>query len=426
MLDAFRGWVNELKYPRLLVFGLGMGAGLFMTLVVWPHQDAVMRSDDPYSFSLLGQRIAEGHGLAQLLRPDLPSMRRAPLYPGMIAVLYLLGGTHTILVRLMQCVIAGGTAVLTFMLGERVFSKQVGLLAAVLCAFHPMVVRYVPDIQVECVLTFFTTLMVYCGVRFLRKPSIATGAALGVTGALGALVKGVLLVCPPIFALCWLIRQLRRREPLRLDAVAAIAIAMCVVILPWTARNYVVSGGQIVPISVNAGGEFLRGYVFAQPKYYLLQQRPYVEGENEANQMEIDLFKSQGLVWERDEAETERVVSKAAKEKLRSDPAGFVRKFAIGVFSFWYELTNRKNSLVIGGLAALSWLFAALGLRAAHARNIAFWPLVQPIVTINLLYAALLALGRYSAPTIPTLMVLTSWGITCVVQKLKQTPRIAG
>jgi 4-amino-4-deoxy-L-arabinose transferase-like glycosyltransferase len=295
-----------------------------------------------------------------------------------------------------------------------------------LCAFHPMVVRYVPDIQVECVLTFFTTLMVYCGVQFLRKPSIAAGAALGVTGALGALVKGVLLVCPPIFALCWLIRQLRRREPLRLDAVVAIAVAMCAVILPWTARNYVVSGGQIVPISVNAGGEFLRGYVFAQPKYYLLQQRPYVEGENEANQMEIDLFKSHGLVWERDEAETERVVSKAAKEKLHSDPAGFLRKFAIGVFTFWYELTNRKNSLVIGGLALVSWMFAALGLRAARARDIAFWPLVQPILTINLLYAALLALGRYSAPTIPTLMVLTSWGITCVVQKLKQTPRIAG
>ena len=425
MLNRIRAWCDGLKYPRLLAFGLGLGAALFMTLVVWPHQNTVIRSDDPYSFSLLGQRIADGHGLAQLANPDLPSMRRAPLYPGVIGFLYLIGGPHTILVRLLQCLMAGGTAALTYSIGKRMFSKQVGLLAAVLCAFHPMVVRYVPDIQVECFLTFFMTLMVWCGVRFLDKPTIANGAALGAAGALGALVKGVLVVCPPVFAVFWLVRRLRRREPLQIASVAAIGVAMCIVILPWTARNYKVTGGQFVLISVNAGGEFLRGYVFAQPKYYLLQQRPYVEGELEANQMEIDLFKAQGLVWERDEAETERVVSKAAKEKLHGDPAGFVRKFFIGVFTFWYELTNRSNSLAIGSVALVSWALAIFGWFRARAANIAVWPLLQPILTVNLLYAVLLSLGRYSAPTIPTLMVLTSWGIVSVLQRGDRTPELA-
>jgi 4-amino-4-deoxy-L-arabinose transferase-like glycosyltransferase len=425
MLTAFRAWSERLKHPRLLIYAVGLSAALVMTLVIWPHQSAVTRYDDPYSFSLLGQRIAEGHGLAQLANAELPSMRRAPLYPGMIGAIYLLvGGPHTILVRLLQCFVAGGTAVLAFMIGERVFSRHVGVLAGILCAFHPMVVRYVPDIQVECLLTFFTTLMVWCGIAFLEDPSIKAGARLGAVGALGALIKGVLVVCPPIFAVCWLVRQLRRRQPLRLGAVAAIAAAMCVVILPWTARNYHVTGGHFVLISTNAGGEFLRGYVFAQPKYFLLQKLPYTDGENEANQMETDLFKSQGLVWERDETETESVVSKAAKEKLHAEPVAFVRKFAIGVFTFWYELTNRANSLLIGGAAFVSWILALIGWRRARAEGRALWPLLQPILSINFLYAVMLSLGRYSAPTIPTLMVLASWGIVSLLDR-EQAVRVA-
>ncbi len=417
MLNAIRAWGDKLAHPRLFVFAAGTGAALLMTFVIWRHQSAIILADDPYGFSVLGRSIAEGRGLAQITNPDLPTMRRAPLYPAIIAAIYAVLGPHTSLVRLVQCFVSGATATLTFGIGRRVFSKGVGLLAGILCAFHPMIVRYVPDLQVECFLTFFTTLMVWCGIRFMKEPTPAWGFALGAAGALGALVKGVLVLCPPIFALCWLVRQLRRSEPLRFPSLVAMAVAMCVVILPWSARNYKVTGGQFVLISTNAGGEFLRGYVFAQPKYFLLEKRPYVDGEAEANQMEIDLFKSMGLVWEREEAETERVLSKAANLKLKSDPVAFVRKAFIGLFAFWYELTNRLNSALVGGLAVVAWILALIGWRRARAENRVLWPLLQPILTINILYATLLALGRYSAPAIPTLMVLAAWGIACLLDR---------
>lgn len=417
MLDAISSWGRNLKRPRLFVFVLALAAALLVTLVIWPQQNAVTRFEDPYSFSFLGRSLAEGHGFPQLTHPELPTMRRAPLYPGVIALLYLVGGPHTILVRLLQCFLAAGTATLAFAIGRRVFSQEVGLLAGVLCAFHPMVLRYVPDIQVENLLTFLMTLMVWCGVRFVQKPSVGTGIALGAAGALGALVKGVLVVCPPIFAACWLFHQWRRGQRLTLVPVLAIAATMCVVIFPWTARNYKVTGGHFVLISANAGGEFLRGYVFAQPKYFLLQKTPYVDGENEANQMEIDLFKSKNLVWERDETETERVLSEAAKAKLKADPLAFVRKCVIGLFAFWYELTSRANSLLVGGLALGAWALAIFGWRRARQQNRELWPLFQPILTLNLLYAAILALGRYSAPAIPTLMVLAAWGVFCLLDR---------
>ena len=397
---------------------LALCVALFVILVIWPHQGAVLQTDDPYGMSIMGRSIAEGRGLTQLDHPELPTMRRAPLYPGFIGLLYAIGGAHTTLVRIAQCFFAAGTATLAFALGNRIFSKQVGLIAGLLCTFHPMVLRYVPDIQVETLLAFFTTLTAWCAVRFVQKPGLAAGFAIGAAGALGALVKGVLLVCPPIFGVTWLAwRWARGERPTAraISYVAAIAVAMCVVILPWTARNYKVTGGHFVLISTNAGGEFLRGYVFAQPKYYLLKLRPYTEGENEANQMEIDLFKAQGKVWERDETETESVVSKAAKEKLLAEPGAFVKKVVIGFFAFWYILTNRANSLFIGGLALVAWALTLYGLRRARAQQRLVWPLFQMIFSINLLYAALLALGRYSAAVTPTLMVLAAWGAACLL-----------
>ncbi|MET0792308.1 MAG: glycosyltransferase family 39 protein [Polyangiaceae bacterium] len=417
MLSAIGAWTEKLKHPHRLAFAVGLLAALFMTFVVWRHQSAVAQTDDPYGFGVLGRNIAEGRGFAQMEHPELPTTRRAPLYPAIIALVFLLGGPQTVLVRVVQCIAAALTVTLTYDIGERIFSKRVGLLAALMCALHPMVMRYVPDLQVECFLTMFMTLMVWSGVRFFAAPSPLWGASVGAAGALGALVKGVLIVCPPIFAAFWLVRQLRRREPLRLGSVAAIALAMCVVILPWTARNYRVTGGHFMLISSNAGGEFLRGYVFAQPKFYLLEQKPYEVGENEANQMEIDLFKAKGLVWARDEMETERELNAFAKEKLHNEPVALARKTFIGLFAFWYLLTTRMNSLLVGAMALGAWVLALTGWRYARSVGRPLWPLFQPILTLNLLYAVMLALGRYSAPTIPTLMVLAAGGVISIIDR---------
>ncbi|MEP7051089.1 MAG: glycosyltransferase family 39 protein, partial [Pseudomonadota bacterium] len=229
MFEQIRKWGAELRRPKLVVFSFALIVALLFLLVIWPNQSQIIRADDPYGFSVLGRSIAEGRGLAQLAHPDLPTMRRAPLYPAFIALLYILGGPNTMLVRLAQCLLAAGSATLAFAIGERVFSRSVGLLAGVLCAIHPMMLRYAPDLQVEACLTFFMTLMVWCGVRFVDEPTAKRGFALGAVGALGALIKGVLVICPPIFGCWWLIQQWRRGKGLPLVPVIAIAAAMCVV-----------------------------------------------------------------------------------------------------------------------------------------------------------------------------------------------------
>jgi 4-amino-4-deoxy-L-arabinose transferase-like glycosyltransferase len=415
---------GRLTRYRCIVFGAAFAVALFMVMVVWRAQSAVAQTNDLYKFAELGHNIANGQGLRYTGGPL--TIRRAPFYPGAIALLYLVFGAKPIAIQLFQCVLAGGTALLSFELGRRIFNLNTGFLAAVLVALHPMVLRYVPDIQVEALLTFLYTLTVYRSVRLIEEESLANGFWLGVSAACAAMVKGVALPYPALFLVAYLVwRHFSAREAKTASgsplpgwkAMATMLIGMGLVILPWTYRNYEVTGGRFVLISGNAAGEFLRGYVFAQPRYYLLRDKPYEDGENEANAMQRDLFRSQGLVWERDEAETERVHNIAAKAKLRSEPMAFVRKFVIGLFMFWYVVTTRMNSLVVGGMALLGWAFALLGWARNRHRGHRFWLLLLPIASLNLIYAAVLALGRYSAPCIPILMVLAAFGAETVLRK---------
>jgi len=62
-------------------------------------------------------------------------------------------------------------------------------------------------------------------------------------------------------------------------------------------------------------------------------------------------------------------------------------------------------------------MLAVIGWRRARAEGRPSWFLWMPILYLNILLAALLALGRYSAPVIPCLMVLAAYGIDTLVTR---------
>jgi 4-amino-4-deoxy-L-arabinose transferase-like glycosyltransferase len=311
--------------------------------------------------------------------------------------------------------------VLVFEIGRKLFSVRTGLIAAAIAAVHPMVIRYVPDIQIECLLTFLYTLTVYRTVLLVERGTVRNGFWLGVAAACAAMVKAVALPYAALFCASYLLYRRLTREPRESSLpgwrpIAVTLVAMAVIILPWTFRNYQVTGGRFVLVSGNAAGEFLRGYVFAKPRYYLLRDIPYIVGENEANEMQRQLFREQGLVWEQDESVDERVQNVAAKQKVLSDPAALVKKFIPGVFMFWYLVTTPTNSLVVGALALVAWGLAVFGIWRGRGQGHRFWLLLIPIFALNFIYAMVLALGRYSAPCVPTLVVLAAFGVDQLIQ----------
>jgi 4-amino-4-deoxy-L-arabinose transferase-like glycosyltransferase len=335
-----------------------------------------------------------------------------------MALITLLFGENPLPVQIAQCFLHAGTCVLAFSVGRRVYNERTGLIAGIACALHPSLLRYVPDFHLETLLAFLFTLILWATMRFQERPAPRNGALIGLVGGLAALTKPVALPYPVLFVLWWAFLWVRQRReaaaemPLRLPwrSVAALFLALAAVILPWTYRNYR-SSGHFVLITTGVADAYLRGLVFSRPEYALLRKPPYTYAENESNAWFDALCDKAGTIRERNDIETEQILAREMKRQILTDPASFVRKFVTGLFTFWYQMTSRINSLAAGLIALISWILALVGWQRSRREGQPAWLFFLPILYLNVALAVLLALGRYSLPILPALTVLAAFGV---------------
>jgi 4-amino-4-deoxy-L-arabinose transferase-like glycosyltransferase len=402
-----------------VVFGATFLAGLFMVLVLFKLQNQVQQDIDPYSFGKMGESIADGNGFegfGSLIK------RRAPLYPLTIGGLYVTFGHHATVVLIAHSLMFAATATLAYDIARRMFNLRTGVIAGFLCAMHPMLLRYVPVLHLETQLTLLYTLLLWMMIRFRRQPSIVNGALVGVVAAGATLTKAVVLLLPVAFVVGLLAERhfaARRSQPAtrsRWLPLIALFAAMGVAISPWTIRNHQVTG-HFVPVSSGTSDAFLRGFIFSETKYITLSKPPYTDAENASNAYFARLADEAGAVWEADDWETDQILNKEAKRRLVAEPLPVARKTVVGLFTFWYQLTSLKNSLLALVLAVGGWVFAFVGWRRARSEGLSTWVVFTPILYLNLVLAPLLALGRYSVPVIPALMVMAAYGVDSVLGK---------
>jgi 4-amino-4-deoxy-L-arabinose transferase-like glycosyltransferase len=399
---------QDLKY-RTIIAAVALGASLTMVFGVFRLQSLVANAGDPYSYGQIARGFVQ-HGFTTLTR------RAASLYPELIALVYRLGGNDFAVV-LLQCLLHVGTCLLVFSLGRRLYNARTGLLAGVFCALHPMLLRYVPDLHMETLLTFLCMLTIWLTVRFYEKTTVANGVLLGAVGMVTVLTKGVLLPYLALFGLIIGLFALRKKSARAVGAVVAMFVAMALILAPWTYRNYQVTGGRFVLITPGASDSFLRGYVFTRWEFATLQKPPYTDAENEVNEWFRNIARDAGTVWEADEVVDEVNNARVAKQLIVTHPLDTVRKVVVGLFTFWYEMTSLKNSLIPASLAIVGWALAFIGWRRAHREGRPSWLIWLPIVVMNVFVATLIPLGRYSVPIIPCLMILAAFGVDTLLTR---------
>ena len=405
------------------------------------------------AFGTIARHIAHGDGFSQ---GHGPTIRRAPLYPYMGgALLAILGRDAPGISQLelywpiiaANCIIFGATCVVVWRLAARIFGPRTGLLAAVACPWFPQSLRYVGMTEVETLMGLCVALLAATGLALATRPGARTGAAFGAVAAAATLAKPIVLFYPFVFIACavWHWKSAAARPLAALAGTGAALLCFGVLLAPWSLRNMAVSGGAFKGISSNGPGESLRGYVNAQPKYYLLRQDfggngPGEKWDPEANAYEEKLLKPYGIpfYWairetdgtyetapphpavsdailevQKDEAESAEV-----KRQVVSHPAAFVRKFIVQLFTFWYVVETRKKSLLVGGISAVVLALSALGVVRARRHQEVVWPIVAVVVYFNAMYAVFLAFARYSMPLFPTLAILAAGGTAALAERL--------
>ncbi len=91
--------------------------------------------------------------------------------PGFYLLLWLTGnlfGWSEIIIRLPSVLLAIGTIYLTFKIGQLLFSKPVGLIAALLLAVNPLDLYYSEEARMYSLATFGVALSFYCFFKYLK------------------------------------------------------------------------------------------------------------------------------------------------------------------------------------------------------------------------------------------------------------------
>jgi 4-amino-4-deoxy-L-arabinose transferase-like glycosyltransferase len=432
------------------VYGTVVAAAF--AFLVYGQQGLIDPAVDLNGFGGIARSLAAGDGFSSGAGP---TTRRAPLYPLLGGALLAMFGEETagmtdaVFYRpliIANCVILGLTCLVVWMLARRLFDARTAIVAAVICPLIPQSLRYVGMTEVETLMGLCIALLALSSHVLAAHPAASTGLGFGASAALATLAKPIALLYPAAFLPLAIWQWQRRRVPLRASAAATAAAAACLAVLlaPWMVRNHVVTNGQFTGISSNAPGEFLRGYINAQPKYFLLRQDfgGYGPGEKwdpEANAWEKSFLASHGMPFyqyvrraDRSltmvpapppgytsallEVEKDRIESAEMKRRLLHEPGAFVRKFAVQAATFWYIVETRSRSLLVGGIALGVLLLAAFGARSAYVQGATVWPILLVIVYFNAMYAAFLAMARYSMPLFPTLSVVAAGGLVWFVR----------
>lgn len=193
-------------------------------------EDAFILKDDAQEYHKLALSILEGHFSIE----GKPNAIRTPGYPGFVAGIYLIFGTHPWVVLLSQILLDGITC---FILGISLrSSNETGaLLSSGLFAIDPVSIFYSGTLGSDTLFVFLLVSLFYVLNWPKRSQSYIIAGLL--TGLL-ALTRPIGLYLP-VIVIAWLIMRFRRKAVVPTLILLAVYV---VTIAPWFVRNEAIFG----------------------------------------------------------------------------------------------------------------------------------------------------------------------------------------
>jgi 4-amino-4-deoxy-L-arabinose transferase-like glycosyltransferase len=204
----------------------------------------------------LAERIMAGQGdTLPTTRADgpigdsQPAFEKAPGYPFLLAALFRVTGVDFAFFPL-QCLLGALLSVLVVLVAFAAFGEpSVALFAGVAAAVHPVLVNAAAQLYNENVYFCLFFLCVWLYLRWYRERSTAVALLCGLCAGVTALVRESMLVPFAALVLLAFLWNWRKEGLAALKPALLMAAGLVVVVAPWTLRNYLVTGGQFIPIS---------------------------------------------------------------------------------------------------------------------------------------------------------------------------------
>jgi hypothetical protein len=194
--------------------------------------------DDDFFYHATANALADGHGYVRpidLLEGRIvPTAEHPPLYPVVLGLASLVGGTSVEVHRFVTVLIGTLAVLVVALIARRLAGDRAALAGAVLAAVYPAFVAADGSIMSEPLFGLLVALAVLQALRAAQRPSLAGAAMLGALVALATLTRSEAILLLPLLAVPVGLRARDRRWAL----MAVSVLAGVIVLAPWLIRNW--------------------------------------------------------------------------------------------------------------------------------------------------------------------------------------------
>jgi 4-amino-4-deoxy-L-arabinose transferase-like glycosyltransferase len=416
-VHAGTGVAERRALALILLVALVIRLGLF-----WFARDTSPQIVDEQHYSTLARNVADGIGFAW--DAARPTSIRPPFFPFFVAALWKITGTDgPAIVRLAQVPLSVASVWVLYLIGRRLFTARIGLIAAAGLAVYPSLLYSGVLVLSETLFTLLLlTTILGCLVVIDRRSTwaaILTGASLGAA----ALTRSVLWPFIIVLVGAALI-GLSGTLGARLRVAACLVLGYALVVGPWSYRNTKLQGVFEV-VDTMGGLNMLMGNYEHTPEEHMWDA-VLMTGDTAWTAL-LPPLAPDGRHWT--EGTKDKWAQKQAVEFMKTHPGTTVRRSVLKLADFWGLERDFIAAVQRGAYHPPTWVFivcalaitlsyvglmilAVMGIVAARPVD---WRahvlLIGIILFISGIHAVVFGHSRYHLPLVPILLLYAAAAI---------------
>ena len=305
--------------------------------------------------------------------------------------------------KIFQLIIQAGSIYLIFLIGRKVFSSRVGLIASIIDVIYVPELFVVNTILMECICKFLFLLLIYISIYAIKTKRSKLYIAGGIIWAISCLFKPTMAGYPIVILFVWIKSKYKFSEILKYTTL--VLLIFCAIMSPWWVRNYK-EFNSFIPFTKSAGNPFLQGTFinYDQSEGFGV---PYVKSEN---------------TIENDKNETKAGLQRLQKYGAKQ-PIKYIFWYTIGkTFFFWrgpfyWKIIFKIPLLIAISIHVIILLLGILGIVKGSKKNLNVALLISILLLLNLTYLPFYTFERYSYMAMPLVMVFAALSIDEIIRK---------
>lgn len=420
------------EFGRWVLLATAVGALIRIAWLVNRWNDPI-GFEDAFFYHHQANLLADGKGFISPF-PWLssgtasPAAEHPPLFSLYLAVFSLLGATSVGWHQLATTLLGIGTVTLIAFAGREAGGTRVGIVAGFIAAIYPHLWYQDGIVWAEASAQAAVALFVLVAYRYVRRPSVRTLGALGLTAAIAAMARTELVPLLPlgVLPLALWTEGLPRRGRLRWAGVGL--AAGLVALLPWAMFN-LARFDQPTTLSSNVG------LTLASANCDTTWYGPNI------GYWDFNCAQAAGAPAGLTGGDPSEVDAEARAEALEyiADNRGrlpaVVAARVLRVSGLWspseqvqYDVIEYRPLRIAQTGVAMWWLvlaLAAVGVAALRRAGIPSWPAVAPVVVMLVGVVSAFASTRYRASAEPAMVILAAAGAVSLLDRWWERRRSA-